>query len=288
MWCVGRITEEYRQRMYALLDLYAKPYNAEEPVVCLDEKSKQLLGNTRTPLLLKPGACLKEDYEYKRAGTRNIFVAVEPKGGHREASVTARRTKADFVTFVLYLLQNFYSGAQKLHLVLDNLNTHFRGSFVAVLGAAAAPILERLEFHYTPKHASWLNMAELEIGIMEKQCTGCRLGTEARLTSEVAAWQLRRNVEKCGIEWTFTRQKADNKLSRHYVPYLTCSRTRLFSEGSGFRRCPGSGRLRVSRVSATPPNAAWRPKQPSLWPPFPSPRTRSSRGPRRSLPGVSP
>jgi len=219
MWCVGRITEEYRQRMYALLDLYAEPYNAEEPVVCLDEKSKQLLGNTRAPLPLKPGACLKEDYEYKRAGTRNIFVAVEPKGGHREVSVTARRTKADFVTFVLYLLQRVYAGAKKLHLVLDNLNTHFCGSFVAVLGAAAAaPILERIEFHYTPKHASWLNMAELEIGIMEKQCTGCRLSTEARLIHEVAAWQLRRNVEKCGIEWTFTREKADKTLSRHYVP----------------------------------------------------------------------
>ena len=219
MWCVGRITEEYRQRMYALLDLYAKPFNAEEPVVCLDEKSKQLLGNTRAPLPLKPGACLKEDYEYKRAGTRNIFVAVEPKGGHREVSVTARRTKADFVAFVLYLSQRVYAGAKKLHLVLDNLNTHFCGSFVAVLGAAAAaPILERIEFHYTPKHASWLNMAELEIGITEKQCTGCRLGTEARLVSEVAAWQLRRNVEKCGIEWTFTREKADKKLSRNYVP----------------------------------------------------------------------
>ena len=205
--------------MYALLDLYAEPYNAQEPVVCLDEKSKQLLGNTRAPLPLKPGAGLKEDYEYQRAGTRNIFVAVEPKGGHREVSVTARRTKADFVTFVLYLLQRVYAGAKKLHLVLDNLNTHFCGSFVAVLGAAAAaPILERIAFHYTPKHASWLNMAELEIGIMEKQCTGCRLSTEARLTHEVAAWQLRRNVEKCGIEWTFTREKADKKLSRHYVP----------------------------------------------------------------------
>jgi len=180
---------------------------------------KQLLGNTRAPLPLKPGACLKEDYEYKRAGTRNIFVAVEPKGGHREVSVTARRTKADFVAFVLYLSQRVYAEAKKLHLVLDNLNTHFCGSFVAVLGAAAAaPILERIEFHYTPKHASWLNMAELEIGIMEKQCTGCRLGTEARLVSEVAAWQLRRNVEKCGIEWTFMREKADKKLSRHYVP----------------------------------------------------------------------
>ena len=131
---MGRIPEEYRQRMYALLDLYAKPYNAEEPVVCLDEKSKQLLGNTRAPLPLKPGACLKEDYEYQRAGTRNIFVAVEPKGGHREVSVTARRTKADFVAFVLYLLQHVYAGAKKLHLVLDASQHAFLRLFYSGVG----------------------------------------------------------------------------------------------------------------------------------------------------------
>lgn len=219
MWCVGRLTAEYRQRMYALLDLYAKDYQVEEPVICLDEKSKQLLADTRQPVAMKPGSPAKEDYEYTRQGTRNLFVAVEPKGGRREVSVTARRTKKDFVTFVLYLLQIVYASARKLHLVVDNLNTHFAGSFVEVLGAEqAALVLARIEFHYTPKHASWLNMAELEIGVMERQCTGRRISTEAMLQSEVAAWQQKRNVEKRGINWTFTREKADAKLGRHYVP----------------------------------------------------------------------
>lgn len=218
MWCVGRITAEYRERMYALLDLYAKDYNADEPVVCVDEKSKQLLADKRQPQPMEPGRPVKEDYEYTRKGTRNLFVAVEPKGGRREISVTARRTKRDFVAFVLYLLQVVYVSARKLHLVVDNLNTHFAKSFIEVLGAEpAALILARIEFHYTPKHASWLNMAEVEIGVMEKQCTGRRIPAEAMLQSVVAAWQQKRNVEKRGIQWTFTREKADTKLGRHYV-----------------------------------------------------------------------
>jgi hypothetical protein len=216
MWCVGKITAEYRERMYGLCDLYARPYNPEEPVVCLDEKSKQLLKQTRAEIPIQPGQVAKQDYEYRRSGTRNIFLAVEPKGGHREASVTARRTKVDFVSFVSGLMQRVYAGAKKVHLVLDNLNTHFRSSFEEVLGADAGPLLERIEFHYTPKHASWLNMAELEIGIMEKQCTGRRVGHEGVLAEEVAAWQNRRNVEKQGINWTFTREVADQKLGRHY------------------------------------------------------------------------
>lgn len=218
MWCIGRITAEYRERMHDLLGLYAKPYDPTEPVVCLDEKSKQLLEQTRRPILVAPGQVAKEDYEYKRAGTRNLFVAVEPKAGHREVEVTRRRTKPDFVAFVQYLAQEVYAQARKIHLVLDNLNTHFRASFEGVMGAEAATIfLSRLEFHYTPKHASWLNMAEIEIGILDRQCTGCRIGNEARLCSEVLAWEQRRNQERRRIEWKFSRQEADQKLSRHYV-----------------------------------------------------------------------
>ena len=138
MWCIGQITVEYRERMEALLALYARPYNPLEPVICLDEKSKQLLAQTRRPLPLQAGVAAREDYEYRRAGTRNIFVAVEPKGGRRRAGVTARRTKADFVRFVQELVEGAYRCAQKVHLVLDNLNTHFRGSFVEVLGQAGA------------------------------------------------------------------------------------------------------------------------------------------------------
>jgi hypothetical protein len=218
MWCIGQITVEYRQRMEEVLALYARPYNPQEPVICLDEKSKQLLAQTRPALPLQPGAAAKEDYEYRRAGTRNIFVAVEPKGGWRQAEVTVRRTKADFVHFVQQLVEGVYRCAQKIHVVLDNLNTHFRGSFVAVMGEGdAAQFLERVEFHYTPKHASWLNMAEIEIGILERQCTGRRLGSEAMLVAEIAAWQERRNTEERTIEWKFTAQDAERKLGRHYV-----------------------------------------------------------------------
>jgi len=218
MWCIGKITAEYRQRMYDLLALYAKAYQAEEPVVCVDEKSKQLLEQTRQPLAGKAGSVAKEDYEYKRAGTRNLFVAVEPKGCHREVEVTARRTKCDFVKFIVRLVETVYAKAQKIHLVLDNLNTHFRGSFVEVLGPKKAELLlKRVEFHYSPKHASWLNMAEIEIGILERQCTDRRMSNEVMLQAEVAAWQNRRNEARAGIQWKFTRQDADQKLARHYV-----------------------------------------------------------------------
>ncbi len=218
MWCIGRITVEYRERMYDLLGLYAKPYDAAEPVVCLDEKSKQLLQQTRRPIAAIPGQVAKEDYEYKRAGTRNLFVAVEPKGGRREVEVTQRRTKRDFVDFVNFLALEVYAQARKIHLVLDNLNTHFRASFEETMGVeAAAAFLSRLEFHYTPKHASWLNMAEIEIGILDRQCTGRRIGDEPALRSEVLAWEQRRNEAGCRIEWKFTRQDADRKLARHYV-----------------------------------------------------------------------
>jgi len=218
MWCVGKITAQYRERMYSLLELYARPYNAQEPVVCMDEKSKQLLDQTRAELPARPGRSAKQDYEYKRHGTCNIFVAVEPQAGHRETAVTTRRTKVDFVAFIMSLLAGIYSGVKVLHLVMDNLNTHFASSFVEVLGeAAAASILERIQLHYTPKHASWLNMAELEIGIMDKQCTGRRMPNKEFISKEVAAWEHRSNTEKRKINWKFTRQDADRKLQRHYI-----------------------------------------------------------------------
>jgi DDE superfamily endonuclease len=218
MWCIGRITEQYRERMYDVLGLYAKPYDATEPVVCLDEKSKQLLEQTRRPLWACPGQIAKEDYEYRRAGTRNLFVAVEPQAGHREVAVTLRRTKRDFVEFVRHLVLVVYATARLIHLVLDNLNTHFRASFEEVMGMEeASAFLARVQFHYTPKHASWLNMAEIEIGILDRQCIGRRIGEEARLRSEVLAWEQQRNQARRRIEWKFTRQDADQKLSRHYV-----------------------------------------------------------------------
>ena len=146
-------------------------------------------------------------------------MAVEPKGRRRCVEVTARRTKVDFVAFVKNLLETVYQTAVTVHLVLDNLNTHFRKSFVDVLGeTAAAALLQRVQFHYTPKHASWLNMAEIEIGIMDRQCTGQRIATVELLQRELAQWQEQRNAAGRGIEWKFTRQDADRKLGRHYVP----------------------------------------------------------------------
>ena len=218
MWCVGRLTEEYRQRMVDLLDLYARPFRSREPVVCLDEKSKQLLKNSRQPVPIKPGTPVRLDYEYVRGGTCNLFVAVEPKGGRRTVQITDHRAKTDFVAFVQHLLEQVYAKAHRIHLVLDNLNTHFRKCFEDVLGDKVAhKLLRRVVFHYTPKHASWLNMAEIEIGILDRQCLNRRLPDRDTLASEVDAWQGRRNAEQRRIEWTFSRQDADLKMARHYV-----------------------------------------------------------------------
>lgn len=222
MWCIGQITEEYRQRMYELLALYAQPFNPREPVVCIDEKSLQLLSHSRAPLPMAPGVARKEDYEYVRRGTSNLFVAVEPKAGTRMVTVTDQRGKADFVAFISSLLTGVYAAARRIHIVVDNLNTHFCKSFEDVLGhRAAGKLLRRVHFHYTPKHASWLNMAEIEIGILSRQCLDRRLPDRATLEHEVDHWQCARNAQGQTIEWKFTRQDADQKLGRHYVSLLT-------------------------------------------------------------------
>jgi len=218
MWCIGSLTEEYRRRMYDVLELYARPYREREPVICIDEKSKQLIRDSREGLSMKPGALAKYDYEYVRGGTCNVFVAVEPKGGRRVVKVTERRTMPEFVGFVQHLLERSYASARKVHLVLDNLNTHFRSCFEEVLGPfAARALLRRVQFHHTPKHASWLNMAEIEISILDRQCLGRRLMDRATARREVNAWERRRNAEGHTIDWTFTRQDADRKLGLHYV-----------------------------------------------------------------------
>ena len=218
MWCIGKLTAEYRQRMYDLLDLYALPLRAEQPVICVDEKSKQLIEESRAPLPMRAGMPARRDYEYVRAGTCNLFVAVEPKGGRRTVLVTDHRAKVDFVAFVQYLLEQVYATAQRVHLVMDNLNTHFRKCFEDVLGVKPAKaLLRRVVFHYTPKHASWLNMAEIEIGILDRQCLNRRLPNRDAIVSEVDAWQLRRNADQRGIAWSFTRQDADAKLEKHYI-----------------------------------------------------------------------
>jgi hypothetical protein len=218
MWCVGVLSQEYRNRMYELLELYARPLRRDEPVVCLDEKSTQLLKDSRAPLPMHPGSPARQDYEYVRGGTCNLFVAVEPKGGRRTVAVTKRRGKTDFVAFARDLLERVYASARRVHLVLDNLNIHLGKCFEDVLGAKAArQLLRRVQFHYTPKHASWLNMAEIEIGILTRQCLDQRMLDQPTLSRAVHAWQRRRNAERLGIQWSFTRQDADRKMGRHYV-----------------------------------------------------------------------
>ncbi|MBW4553202.1 MAG: transposase [Aphanocapsa sp. GSE-SYN-MK-11-07L] len=158
------------------------------------------------------------DFEYERIGVRNLFVAVEPLAGWRQVQVTGQRKKADFVHFIRHLLPGRYRHAKIVHLVVDNLNIHFASAFVDVLGAKRAErLLRRVQFHYTPKHGSWLNMAEIEIGILDKQCLNRRIPTETELVDQVNAWKMPRNRLRKTIDWRFTQQDADLKLGGHYV-----------------------------------------------------------------------
>lgn len=219
MWCIAEITPQYRELMYRLLDLYEEEYDANRPVVCVDEKSKQLIEHKRSPMPMKAGSVAKYDYEYKRNGTRNIFVAVEPKAGRRTIRVTKTRKKTDFALFIRDLIRNQYHQAIEVRIVVDNLNTHFEKSFYETFSAKEAQeILEKITFYYTPKHASWLNMAEIEINMMERECLGKRIGSEEFLKQRLEPWTEERNKEQKKIYWTFTKQDADRKLSKHYAP----------------------------------------------------------------------
>ena len=218
MWCIAKLTREYRRRMYKLLDLYNLPYNPLRPVVCMDEKSKQLISDTRQPIKMSEGKVQKVDYEYKRNGTRNIFVAVEPKAGKHYLKVTRTRTKADFAIFIKGLVNGIYSQAEKIIVVLDNLNTHFVKSFYETFSKQEADkLLKRVKFCYTPKHASWLNMAEIEISMLEEECIGRRIGAENLLIDEINEWVKQVNQEKRKINWQYTKRDAYKKLSKHYV-----------------------------------------------------------------------
>jgi hypothetical protein len=218
MWCIAKLTREYRRRMYKILDLYQLPYDPAKPMVCIDEKSKQLISDTRKPIKMRAGKVQKIDYEYKRNGTRNIFVAVEPKAGAHFIKVTRKRTKNDFAKFVEELIETKYKTAGRIQLVVDNLNTHFAKSFYETFSKKRADeLLKRIDFIYTPKHASWLNMAEIEISMLEEECIDRRIGTEKELVGEINAWLCQVNQEKREIKWKYTRRDAYEKLSKHYV-----------------------------------------------------------------------
>jgi hypothetical protein len=218
MWCITAITPEYRERMYKVLDLYREKYSKQFPVVCFDEKSKQLLEDSRKPIPLKPGSLAKHDYEYIRHGTCNIFAAVEPKAGRHFIKVTDQRTKSDFAIFIRDLIEKQYKEAIKVRIVLDNLNTHFEKSFYETFSEKETKrLLKRIQFVYTPKHASWLNMAEIEINMLDKECLDRNIKSRELLEKELEAWNNQNNIEKRKIKWSFTRTKADKKLSKYYV-----------------------------------------------------------------------
>ena len=209
---------EFRECMYDILDLYEEPYDPKRPIVNLDEKPKQLLKDKRKAIPMKPGSPEKYDYEYVRNGNANIFMAVEFKAGKRVTQVTRRRTMIDFASFVKMVVDKEYPEIDVIRLIVDNLNTHKAKAFYETFSKdEAGRILSKIEFHYTPKHASWLNAAEIEINVMDIECTGRRIENIETLDREVAAWTKRRNDQKKKIDWKFTRDKADKKLSKYYV-----------------------------------------------------------------------
>lgn len=208
---------EFVCAMEDVLEVYTRPYDPQRPQVCLDETSKQLVAETREPILAAPGQPERVDYEYERRGTANLFMVFEPLAGQRRVKVTERRTAVDFAHVIQELLDEQYPQAEKIVLVMDNLNTHKPASlYEAFAPAEARRLIERLEIHYTPKHGSWLNMAETELSVLARQCLDRRIPNPIALTQEVAAWERRRNTAKCRVDWRFTTPEARIKLKRLY------------------------------------------------------------------------
>lgn len=208
--------------MEDVLDLYAQPQDDKQPLVCFDECPCQLVAEVRPPQPAQPGKVRRVDYEYKRNGTANLFLAVAPHAGWRHVAVTQRRTKADFALQLQALVDEHFPEAQVIRVVLDNLNTHTPAALYEVFPAAEARrIASRLEFHYTPKHGSWLNMAELELAALSIQCLGRRIPDPDALKTEVAAWEQERNRDRVCIHWRFTTPQARTRLDRLYPSIST-------------------------------------------------------------------
>ena len=203
--------------MEDVLEVYHRPVDPARPVVCFDEASKQLVKETRTPIPAAPGRPATTDYEYERNGTANLFMMFEPLGGKRHVQVTDRRTAVDYAHVIRDLVDVHYPHAEKIVLVQDNLNTHKPASlYQAFPPDEARRLMEKLEIHYTPKHGSWLNMAETELGILSRQCLDRRVPDQAFLAREVAAWEEPRNTAECKVIWHFTTDDARIKLHRLY------------------------------------------------------------------------
>lgn len=204
-------------RMEDVLDLYAEPYQPWRPVVCFDERPVQLLGETRAPLPMQPGQVRRYDYEYQREGTANLFVMCQPLAGWREVKTTSRRTKVDFARCMQALVDVHFPYAEVIRVVLDNLNTHTPAAlYDAFAPEEARRLLRKLEFHFTPKHGSWLNMAEIEISILSRQCLKQRLSSLDHLADVSRKWTTARNAQQAMIEWCFDVTQARTKLVRLY------------------------------------------------------------------------
>lgn len=211
---------EFVASMEDVLEVYHRPYDPQRPVVCMDECSKQLIGEVREPLPPKPGQVAKYDSEYERKGTANVFMAVEPLAGKRTARVTDRRTRVDWAQFVRMLLMTMYPEAAKVVLVMDNLNTHSIASlYEAFDPETARSLAARLEIHYTPKHGSWLNMAETELSVLSRQCLDRRIDCKEVMEQEIATWEKSRNKACTRINWRFTTADARIKLKRLYPSF---------------------------------------------------------------------
>jgi hypothetical protein len=221
-WCLPPTASgEFVCAMEDVLDVYTQPYDPADPQVCMDEMSKQLIGETRVPVPVAPGQAARIDYEYERLGVANLFIFFEPLAGWRHLEVTARRTKLDWAHAIRDLVDVYYPHARKIRLVLDNLNTHVGGSlYEAFPPQEARRLLARLEIHYTPKHGSWLNMAESELSILARQCLDRRIADTVTLAREVAAWEARRNSAQASMDWRFTTADARIKLA-HLYPVIT-------------------------------------------------------------------
>jgi transposase len=207
--------------MEETLDIYKRPYNPKYPVVCMDESSKQLIKEVREPLPPEPGHVIKYDTEYERNGTVSIFMAFEPLQGLRYTKITERRTQVDWAIYIKDLVDNQYGEAEKIIFVMDNLNTHHKSSlYEAFEPIEAKRIADRFEIHYTPKHGSWLNMAEIELSHLNRQCLDRRIGEKPKMIAEVEAWTQVRNNKKIIADWQFTTSDARIKLHRLYPKIL--------------------------------------------------------------------
>jgi uncharacterized small protein (DUF1192 family) len=203
--------------MEDILEVYHRPHDPEYPVVCLDETSKQLIAETRVPIAAKPGRPARHDYEYERNGTANLFMLFAPLEGWRHVEVTDRHTALDYARLLKELSDEYFPGAVRIVLVQDNLNTHKPASLYEAFPAAEARrLVERFEWHYTPKHGSWLDLAESELSVLSSQCLDRRIPDKQTLTEEVAAWQAERNKKPAKADWQFTTADARVRLKRLY------------------------------------------------------------------------